>query len=224
MFGVTRDITLAKVSACDTCSGRGAKPGSKFKKCSTCNGQGSIRENRQTILGVISTQKVCGTCHGEGEIPEELCTTCKGKGVYHKQETIKVAIPEGVSHGETLRMTGYGEAVKGGPSGDLYIRISVTPHKVYKREGTNLVYPLTIKLTDALLGGEHTITTVDDKPLTVKIPQGITHGEILRVKDAGVPTGRGKRGDLLIPIKITIPHKLSKREKQLVEDLQKEGL
>ncbi len=224
MFGITREILLNKTGVCDTCHGSGAKKDTKIKKCTTCNGQGAIRENRQTIIGVMSTTRTCTLCHGLGEIPDEVCITCKGKGVYKKQEAIKVAIPEGIAHGETLRMVGQGEAVQRGQSGDLYIRINVTPHKIFKREGTHLIYPLSIKLTEALLGAEYKIETVDGKPLTVKIPAGITHGEVLRVKEQGVPSAHHKRGDLLIPIKITIPQKLGKKEKGLIEELQKEGL
>jgi molecular chaperone DnaJ len=224
MFGIEKEISLTKVSICETCHGNGAKKDTKIKKCTTCGGLGQIRENRQTILGTIATNRICTTCNGQGEVPEEFCITCKGKGIYKKQTPIKIGIPQGIQNGETLRMTGAGEAVQRGQAGDLYIRITVIPHKIFKREGNNLVYPLSIKLSEALLGGEYTIDTIEDKKLKVKIPSGIAHGEVLRVKEEGVPQGRQKRGDLLIPIKITIPQKLSKKEKQLIEELQKEGL
>ncbi len=223
MFGVEREILITKTSACDECHGNGAKKGTKLKKCVTCNGQGQIKENRQTILGVMATARVCETCRGVGEIPEEKCLACKGHGVLKKQSAIKVGVPVGIQHGETVRLTGYGEAVSHGSAGDLYIRINVTPHKVFKRDGNNLIYPLSIKLTEALLGGEHTIETFDG-PLSVKVPAGISHGEILRVKDKGVPLSKSKRGDLLIPIRIIVPQKLSRRERELIEELQKEGL
>lgn len=223
IFGVEKEIILTKTSTCADCSGSGAQHGTKQKTCSACNGNGQVRDNKQTIFGVISTTRVCDTCEGSGKIPEEKCHTCKGTGVYKKDETIKVHIPAGINNGEMVRLTQMGEAVRGGTTGDLYIRIYVTPHKVFKREGSNLVYTLSIKLTDALLGSEYTIDTLDG-PVTIKIPQGINHGEVLRVKEKGVPVSKTKRGDLLIPVKITIPQKLSRKEKELVENLQKEGL
>lgn len=223
MFGVEREITIHKTGMCDTCHGKGFEKGTHVKTCGICNGKGQVRENRQTILGVIATTRVCDTCHGEGEIPDTACHTCKGRGVMNKQESITIQVPPGINNGEMVRLTGMGEAVKKGTAGDLYVRVIVTPHKQFKRDGNNLVYTLSIKITDALLGGEYTIETLEG-PLKVKIPQGIHHGEILRVKDKGAPSGKGKRGDLLIPIKITIPTKLSKTEKTLVESLKEEGL
>lgn len=223
MFGVEKEIVIPKTAHCDTCHGKGFEKDTKVKTCGVCNGKGQVRENRQTILGVIATTRVCDSCHGEGEIPETRCHTCKGNGVVQKQESISIKIPEGINNGEMVRLTGMGEAVKKGTSGDLYVRVHVAPHKQFKRDGQNLVYTLSIKITDALLGGEYTIETLEG-PLKVKIPQGIHHGEILRVKDKGVPSGRSKRGDLLIPIKITIPTKLSKKEKTLIESLKEEGL
>lgn len=223
MFGVKRDILINKTSTCDYCDGKGAEKGTKVKKCQTCNGVGQIRENRQTILGVITTTRVCEKCNGAGEIPEVLCSHCRGEGVLKKSDSISVEIPAGINNGEMVRLTKMGEAVKNGISGDLYIRVNVSPHKYFKRDGSNLIYNLSIKITDTLLGGEYTIDTLEG-PLKIKIPQGIHHGEILRVKDKGVFISRGKRGDLLIPIKISIPNKISKKEKALIEDLKKEGL
>jgi molecular chaperone DnaJ len=223
IFGVDKEISITKTSVCNTCSGSGAKPNTKVTKCKTCNGQGQIRENRQTVLGVMSTTRVCKECDGQGEIPEEKCTTCKGVGVLKKTETLSVKIPSGINSGEMIRLTHMGEAIRGGESGDLYIRVYVSKHKIFSREGNNLIMPLTVKLTDALLGVDQTIETLDGK-VTIKIPQGVSHGEILRVREKGVPVGKSKRGDLLIPIKISIPQKLNKKEKELILDLQKEGL
>lgn len=223
IFGIEREVIITKTSTCNSCIGTGAKSGTKMKKCSTCNGQGSIRENKQTILGVMSTQKVCTTCEGQGEIPEEKCPHCKGHGVERRDENISIKIPAGINNGEMVRLSQMGEAVRGGVSGDLYIRVYVSKHKLFSREGNNLILPLSIKLTDALLGIDYTIETLDGN-VTIKIPAGINHGEILRVKEKGVPLGKSKRGDLLIPIKIAIPQKLSKKEKELIVELQKEGL
>ncbi len=169
-------------------------------------------------------------CLNVGKIPKEKCTTCHGAGVTRKQEEVSLHIPAGIENGEMVRMTGQGEAVKGGASGDLYIKIHVKAHPVFRKEGHNLATDLSIKLSTALLGGEYVLDTLDGK-ITVVIPAGIAHGEILRVKGKGVPTdhrsgsaGWGKRGDILIRISIALPGKLSKTARNLVEELKNEGL
>ncbi len=225
VFGVERKIVLNKTSTCDHCKGSGGEPGTKTKTCSTCNGAGSIRENRRSILGTFTSERVCDTCHGKGTIPEEKCKTCRGAGVYKHQSEISVKIPSGVNSGETLRMTGAGEAISGGNAGDLYMKIHVKPHPIFRKEGHNIVTDLRVKLSDALLGKDYSIETLDGL-ITVKIPAGVTFGEILRVKGKGVPIGSSlsHRGDLLIIINIELPKKLGKDARKLIEELQKEGI
>lgn len=223
IFGVDREFLFTKTSTCGSCTGTGSKKGTKMKTCTTCNGQGQIRENKQTILGVMSTTRVCSTCDGQGELPEEKCTLCKGLGVERKEENIKVHIPAGINNGEMIRLSGMGEAVLRGTTGDLYIRVYVSKHRLFTREGNNIIFPLSIKLTDALLGAEKVIETLDGN-VTIKIPQGVSQGEILRIKEKGVPVSKSKRGDFLLPIKIILPSKLSKKERDLILELQKEGL
>jgi molecular chaperone DnaJ len=143
--------------------------------------------------------------------------------VVRQTEEVKVVIPAGVSDGEIIRLTGKGEALAGGAAGDLYVRLHVERHATLRREGDNLVMDLPVKLTDALLGAEYPVTTIDGE-LKVKIPEGISYGEVLRVKGRGVPNRAGKRGDLYLRVLVKTPAKLSKRTKQLVEDLKKEGL
>lgn len=226
IFGVERKVVLSKVSTCETCDGSGAKPGSKTKKCGTCNGKGRVTEVRRSILGPIQTERQCGVCHGSGEVPEELCKSCGGKGILRRQEEIAFAIPPGIGDGEMIRMSGHGEAVKkGGIPGDLYIKIHVRPHKVFRREGANLVIDLDVKLSDALLGGTYVLPGLDGKPFEVKIPESVKFGDILRMKGRGIPTARGdKQGDLLIKVNIKVPTKLSSRQKKLVEELKQEGI
>ncbi len=222
IFGVKRSILLTKQSICDTCSGSGAKVGTKMDTCKTCNGQGQIREMKRSILGTFETRRECETCHGSGKIPHEKCATCHGAGVLKKQEEISVAIPAGINNGEMVRMTGMGEAIKGAQAGDLYIKINVKSHPIFKRDGSNLTMDLNIKLSDALLGMTHKLLTLDGT-LDVKIPEGISHGELLRVKGKGVPSGRG-RGDIIIRILVKTPTKLSKNARELVEKLKEEGI
>ena len=223
IFGVTRRILITKTSKCLTCDGSGAKPGTKMETCKQCNGQGQIREMKRTILGSISTIKICEVCLGTGEVPKEACEKCKGKGVLRREEEISIVVPPGIRDGEMIRMAGHGEAVAKGTAGDLYIKINVTPHPVFKRDGNDLVMTLNLKLSDALLGTKYPIETLDGN-IEVTVPEGVSVGEILRVKGKGVPVSKGKRGDLLIKLNIKLPSKLSRKSRELVEKLQEEGI
>jgi molecular chaperone DnaJ len=223
IFGVTRKILITKTSECSTCHGSGAKAGTKMETCKHCNGQGQIHEQKRTIFGNIASTKICEVCMGSGEVPKEVCERCKGKGVLRKEEEISIAVPAGIRDGEMIRMTGMGEAVSKGTTGDLYIKINVAAHSVFKREGNDLVMNLNLRLTDALLGIKYPIQTLDGE-IEVTIPEGVTINEILRVKGKGVPMSKGKRGDLLIKLNIKLPSKLSGQSRKLIEDLKKEGI
>ncbi|MFA5937001.1 MAG: molecular chaperone DnaJ [Candidatus Paceibacterota bacterium] len=223
IFGISRKILLTKTSNCSTCGGSGAKPGTKMETCKYCNGQGKIREIKRTILGNISSTKICEECLGEGVVPKEKCDSCKGKGVLRREQEISINVPAGIRDGEMIRMTGMGEAISKGTAGDLYIKINIAPHHIFKREGNDLVMNLDLKLSDALLGTEYSIQTLDGE-IKVKIPEGISINEILRVKGHGVPVSKSKRGDLLIKLKIKLPNKLSRKERELIEELKKEGI
>ncbi|HRH25896.1 MAG TPA: molecular chaperone DnaJ [Candidatus Paceibacterota bacterium] len=223
IFGTERKVSLNKTSVCDTCKGTRAAPGTNVKTCSTCNGKGKVQETRQTFIGAMSSVKVCTACSGTGKIPETPCGTCKGAGVFKRTEDITIKIPSGVEDGEMVRLPGGGEAVAGGQSGDLYAKLHVEEHETLRKAGNNLVTDRAIKLTTAILGGEETINTLDGD-MDVKIPQGITHGETLRVRGKGVPMESGKRGDLLINIAVDIPAKLSKKASKLIEELKEEGI
>lgn len=225
IYGTNRKVLLAKATLCDTCAGSGAKPGTKMKTCVTCNGKGSVTEMQRSFLGTFSTTHECRNCHGKGEIPEEKCKTCSGLGIVKKQEEIAIPIPPGLSDGEMLRMSGKGEAVARGVPGDLYIKIHVKPHALFRREGNNLVMTLDLKLSDALLGATYNVLSLDRKPIELKIPEGVKFGDVLRVKGHGVPNpGRGKTGDLLIHLNIKTPSRLSAKAKKMIEELRGEGI
>lgn len=223
IFGVDRTISINKQSKCNVCNGTGAKVGTKMNTCKECGGKGQIKEVRRSILGSFSTTRVCDACFGKGQIPSEKCSNCRGDGAVRKQEEISIKVPAGINNAEILKMSGMGEYVQGGSAGDLYIRIRVKAHNVYERDGLNLTTTLSIKLTDSLLGATYKLKTLEGNNLEVKIPEGINHNELLRIRDKGVPSSRG-RGDIIIKIKIEIPKKLSRKEKDLVEKLKEEGI
>ncbi|MFA7285441.1 MAG: molecular chaperone DnaJ [Candidatus Paceibacterota bacterium] len=222
VFGITRKVLITKTSSCETCKATGAKAGTKMETCKTCNGQGKIHEAKRTILGTISTTKMCETCTGSGQVPKEVCEKCHGKGVLRKEEEITINVPAGIRDGEMIRMTGMGEAVSKGTTGDLYIKINVSRHPIFKREGFDLTTDLNIKLSDALLGMKYELETLDGK-VEVTIPEGVGINEILRVKGKGVPN-KGKRGDILIQLNIKMPNKISKKSREYIEKLKEDGI
>ncbi len=223
IFGVEKNIVLNKTSICDNCKGSGGEIGTSFVTCPTCNGNGSVRETKRSFMGAFSTTRTCDTCKGKGKIPKEKCHKCKGSGITYGQQEIKVQIPSGIENGEMLKLSGYGEAETGGVPGDLYVKIHVKKHSKIMKEGHNLIMDLDIKLSDALLGAEYNVETLDGN-LKVKIPEGISFGEMLRLKGKGVPSGANHRGDLFLKVKINIPKKLSKENRKTIEDLRREGL
>jgi molecular chaperone DnaJ len=223
VFGVERDIVLTKSATCGTCNGTGGKPGLGSKTCTRCAGKGKIHETKKTFMGAFSTTRVCDECKGKGEIPKEKCNVCKGEGITEGRHEISVKIPPGVNDGEMVRLSGMGEAISDGQSGDLYVKIHVQDHPVFEKDGENILMDLHIKLSTALLGGDVPIKTLDGD-IDLHIPEGVVHGEVLRVRGKGVPHERGnKRGDLLITVIIDMPKKLSKTIKKTIEELRKEG-
>lgn len=222
VFGKEHTFTLNKASVCEHCGGNGAEKGSELLKCSTCDGKGKVKEIKSTIFGQFESASTCPTCHGKGKVPKVKCSVCKGHGVHRKPTEIKVKIPAGINAGEMVRLSGGGEAIEGGASGDLYIRIQIKKHPVFKKEGLNLTMQKKIKLTDALLGADFDIETLDGI-LTLKIPEGIQYGEVLKIKGKGVPYDGLKRGDILVTVLFDTP-KLSRNARKIIEELKKEGL
>lgn len=231
VFGAVRKILIGKTNVCDRCKGDGGEPGTERTTCSNCNGKGKINETRQSFFGTFTTVTTCTECRGSGTVPEQKCAKCKGHGVMKTQEEITVSIPPGITDGEMIRMPGKGEAVAAGIAGDLYVKIHVRPHQIFHKEGANLVMDLKVKLSDALLGTVYPIETLDGK-IEVKIPEGVSPNQILRVKGKGVPVGKdaatslstSRRGDLLIKLHIQIPEKLSRNAKELFKKLREEGI
>ncbi|MCX6786745.1 MAG: molecular chaperone DnaJ [Candidatus Kaiserbacteria bacterium] len=229
VFGTTRKVLLAKISACTSCRGTGAKTGTNLETCTTCNGSGRVHETRNSIFGQFTSVRACTVCGGAGKIPKEKCPECKGHGTRRKEEEITINIPAGIDNGEMIRMSGQGEAVKTdtadmpAQAGDLYVKIHVKSHPTFRREGSNLIMDLPVKVTDALLGTIVSIEILEGKTLEVKIPPMKRAEELLRVAGKGIPNGRG-RGDLIIRLEVALPHKLSGKAKEVVEKLKNEGL
>lgn len=223
VLGGKRSVLITKVGKCDTCTGTGAKPGTSMETCTTCNGQGKMHETRNSPLGAFTSVRTCAVCEGTGKVPKEKCPECAGRGVLRKEEEIQIDIPIGIDGGEMIRMPGRGEAIKGGVSGDLYVKVHVKPHPVFKKEGMNLVMDMPLKLTDALLGTEAIVTTIDDKKLEVKIPAMTAAEQTLRLRNKGVSVD-GAAGDLLIRLTATLPKKISGKAKKAIEELKAEGL
>ena len=222
VFGTKRSVRLTKNSSCTHCNATGAKPGTEMVSCTTCSGAGRVHETRQSILGSFTTVRECNVCNGTGKVPKEKCPHCAGAGIVRTQEEIEINVPAGIQNGEVIRMTGRGEAIPNGEPGDLYIKIHVVPHEKIRREGSMLHTNLPVKLTDALLGAEYQVETLDGH-VTITIPPGIGHNEQLRIKQKGVPTGR-ERGDFMVHVKIETPKKLSRNARKLVEQLRDEGV
>ena len=223
IFGITRRVLITKDSACSTCEGSGAEPGTKTKTCPTCNGKGQIVESRRSPFGTFSVSSTCATCSGRRVVPEKPCSLCHGKGVRRKEEEITIVIPPGLENGQMVRMGALGEAISGGVAGDLYVKVHVRPDPKFRKEGFNLVTELPIKITDSLIGAEYKLDTLDG-PVTVNVPPLHSTDEILRMKGKGVPTERGKRGDLLIRVRVEFPNKLSKTAKEILSKLKEEGI
>lgn len=223
ILGTKRSVLIAKVSTCAMCTGIGAKQGTTLENCTSCGGSGRVHETRNSVLGSFTSVRACPTCDGMGKFPKEKCLECKGEGVKRKEEEINLTIPPGLDTGEMIRIPQHGEAVKGGVAGDLYVKVHIKPHPIFRKEGSNLVMNLPVRLTDALLGSTVTIETIDGKSIEVKIPIMQKPVETLRVRGKGVPVG-ALRGDLLIHIETALPHKLSSRARKAVEDLKIEGL
>jgi len=223
VFGTVRKVLLTKPAPCAACDGSGAEPDSALKTCPICQGAGKIRETKRSFFGTFTALRPCEECRGTGKTPEKKCHVCIGEGIVKRSEEITIDIPAGIYDGEMIKLPGKGEAISGGIPGDLYVKVHVKTHPHFKREGSDLIMDLQIPLSEALLGGERRIKTLEGE-IKVKIPTGINYGEILRVKGKGSPGKNGVRGDILIKVLVKIPKNLSRKSRKLIEELKKEGI
>ncbi|MEA1936691.1 MAG: molecular chaperone DnaJ [Patescibacteria group bacterium] len=227
--GIKKEIEIYISAVCSKCGGSGAEPGSKIKTCKTCNGTGQVRKERRTILGTFAQVGVCDDCHGEGKKPEKNCSQCGGDGKAKANKTITVKIPAGIADGQTIRLSEQGEVgfrPSSGKSipGDLYITIHIARHPLFERKGDDIYYRLKTSFSQATLGDNIEIPTLNGK-VNLKIPSGIQSGKIIKLKGKGLSHLRGwGKGDLFVVVQIKTPEKLSAKQKQLLEELKKEGL
>lgn len=220
VFGVEKDITITKEDLCDECKGTGAKAGTESVKCSSCNGSGQVNASQQTIFGTVMTSKTCPKCGGKGTIIQNPCPECNGRGRKNKTKTLKVKIPAGINQGEMLTLRNEGEpGTKGGPYGDLYVEVSIRPHPVFQRDGYNTYCEIPITFTQASLGCDIDIPTVDG-PYHFKLKDGVQPGDILTIKGKGIPhvNRNGVRGDHIFKLIVEVPKNLNQRQKDILKE------
>jgi molecular chaperone DnaJ len=222
----TEKISLQKYIVCNRCKGAGAEPGTKIKECFSCRGTGHVQQVKKTFLGSYTTITTCPECKGEGNIPEKPCNVCKGEGRVKATETIEVKIPAGVDSNQLIKIEGKGEAgKKGAKAGNLYVRIYVKQHPVFERKEDDLFTLLQISLSQAVLGDKVELKIIDETNILLEIPAGTESGKILRITGKGIPHFGGYgRGNLYVELKIDTPKKLTKKQKELFEQIRKEGL
>ncbi|MBD5605242.1 MAG: molecular chaperone DnaJ [Candidatus Eremiobacteraeota bacterium] len=217
--GVEREIAFTHLGQCTTCSGSGAKPGTLVSRCDRCGGSGAMRSVRQTPLGQFVTQTTCTKCGGEGTFIPTPCETCRGRGRVERPRSLTVKIPAGVDDGSRIRVSGSGEGgTRGGPPGDLYVYLSIAPHRVFRREGNDLLIDVPIGFAQAALGASFDVDSLDGAtPLT--IGPGTQTGSLFRIRGRGMPTVRGSsRGDLLATVHVAVPTRLTRRGRELLEE------
>ena len=214
-FGCEKDVSVERMEQCGTCHGNGCAPGTTPEVCPDCHGSGQVQVRRQTPMGVFATTSPCGRCGGKGKIIHQPCADCRGAGSVRKRKTIKASIPAGIDNGQTISIRGQGHAGKnGGPAGDLLITITVKPHELFRREGTSVLCDAPITFTQAVLGAELEIPTIDGK-VKYDLPEGTQSGTTFRLKGKGIPSinGRG-RGDQYVTVYIETPKNLNKEQKE----------
>lgn len=216
--GKTAEIRVPTSVACETCSGTGAKPNTKPVACPTCAGLGKVRASQ----GFFTIERTCPSCQGRGEIIQDPCTSCGGSGRITKERTLSVNIPAGVEDGTRIRLAGEGEAgLRGGPSGDLYIFLSITPHAFFQRDGADIFCRVPISMTTAALGGQIEVPTVAGSKKRVKIPEGTESGKQFRLKGEGMSVLRSKvMGDMYIQVEVETPKNLTRRQRELLEEFR----
>jgi len=218
-LGKTAQIEIPVSVTCESCSGTGAKAGTKPKNCSMCGGQGRVRQAQ----GFFTLERTCPGCHGRGQMIEDPCRSCSGSGRVTRDRSLSVNIPQGVEDGTRIRLAGEGEAgVRGGPAGDLYIFLSLAAHQFFQRDGADLHCRVPISMVSAALGGEFEVPTIDKGKTKVKIPSGTQSGRRFRIASKGMPVLRSRQtGDMYVQVVVETPQNLTKKQQELLAEFEK---
>ncbi len=216
-FGTKVEVAYEREAPCEACGGTGATSGSGRKTCPTCGGAGQVRRSS----GFFSVASVCPTCNGDGTVVDNPCSSCNGNGVVKKRQRVKVTIPAGIANGQRITIPRQGDAARqGGEPGDLHVVVHVLPHKHFERQGNDIYCAVPISFTQAALGADIQVPTLNGKRARVKIPAGTQHGKVLRLKNEGIPVvNSSRRGDMYIKIHVDVPKRVSGRAKDLLKEL-----
>jgi molecular chaperone DnaJ len=222
--GTTREIVFDRLAACATCKGSGARPGTMVVPCQRCGGSGAVRSARQTPLGQIVTQTVCAQCGGEGHVIADPCEACGGRGREQTETRLTVTVPAGVDDGSRIRIAGSGEGgTRRGPPGDLYVYLAIAPHRIFKRDGRETFVSVPVSFTEAALGATIEVPSLAGE-VEMTLAAGTQSGTTLRLRGYGMPSVRGtQRGDHHVTVNVVVPTKLTKRQRDLLEEYALEG-
>lgn len=220
VFGVVKELKIRKKVVCPHCHGNQAEPGTKIETCKTCGGSGRVQRVQRTILGNMQVQTVCETCHGEGKVYTQKCTVCRGQGTVTDTVALNVKIPAGIDNGESIRLSGQGEAgEKGAPAGDLFLRVRVLNDARFERDGYDIRTNAEISFTTAVLGGKIDIETIHG-PVSLKIPDGTQSGTLFKLRGKGISRLRSSGiGDHFVRVSVKTPTSLNRRQKELLKEL-----
>lgn len=226
LAGKENEFELYKYISCSRCGGTGAEPGTKISECFSCRGTGYVQQIKKTFFGAFTKWAVCPECRGEGYRPEKPCNVCQGEGRVKGEENVKIWIPAGVDSNQVVKIEGKGDSGRrGGKSGDLYVRIFVKPNQIFERKGDDLYVLFPISFTQAALGEEVEVQTLEGKKFLLNIPSGTESGRIFRISGKGIPHFQGLgRGNLYVELFVKTPKKLTKTQKELLERLKAEGI
>jgi molecular chaperone DnaJ len=216
-FGCSKEVTVSRVERCGECGGDGCKPGTSAETCADCNGTGVVTSQRRTPFGVMQSTSDCPKCRGRGKIIRQPCPKCRGAGMVRKNKRVNVSIPAGIDDGQTISMRGQGDAGSGGgPSGDLYVTVSVLRHSQFEREGDAVLIEIPISMVQASLGADIEVPTLDGK-VKYTVPEGTQSGTVFRLRDKGIPSLRGgSRGDQFVTVRVQTPTNLTPEQKELL--------
>jgi molecular chaperone DnaJ len=221
--GTEKGINVSIADTCSTCRGSGLEPGTSPQQCEACGGTGQVRRSSRTAFGVFTSISTCSKCGGRGRFVRTPCKACSGRGVVQARRTLSIKIPPGVDDGDRLRIAGKGEAgARGGEPGDLYVVVHVKPHEHFERDGKNIIVEIPMSFSQAALGAEIDVPTLESTA-KVKVPAGTQSGEVLRLRGKGLPSLRSRdRGDLNVRVRVVTPANLTKRQRELLEEFEKE--